>query len=133
MNVQVWKLGSFLWQFCICSLRCHLSASRLEPQDQIHDPSPPIYTRFNFSSSNPCYQYVVTFVHSQIIQIFHLQSHKSPHKKQWWTSLVPPGHFLCAPNEGDLGSIPGQGSRSHMLQLKILHATIKIKDPVCRN
>ena len=40
MNVQIWKLGSFLGQFCICSLRYHLGASRLKPPDQIHDPSP---------------------------------------------------------------------------------------------
>ena len=29
---------------------------------------------------------------------------------------------LHAPNAGDLGYIPGQGTRSHVLQLKILHA-----------
>ena len=33
-----------------------------------------------------------------------------------------PGH---APNAGGLGSIPGQGTRSHMLQLKILHSATK--------
>ena len=27
--------------------------------------------------------------------------------------------------QGGLGSIPGQGTRSHMLQLKILHAATK--------
>ena len=37
------------------------------------------------------------------------------------TSLVVQWLKLCAPNAGDLGSIPGQGS--HMLQLKILHDT----------
>ena len=36
---------------------------------------------------------------------------------------------LCAPNAGGLGSIPGQGTRSHMPQLKILHATMKTEDP----
>ena len=30
-----------------------------------------------------------------------------------------------------LGSIPGQGTRSHMLQLKIVHATGKIEDSPC--
>ena len=33
-----------------------------------------------------------------------------------------------APNAGGLGSIPGQGTRSHMSQLKISHTAIKIKD-----
>ena len=32
---------------------------------------------------------------------------------------------LCAPNAGGPGSIPGQGTRSHMPQLKILLATTK--------
>ena len=38
---------------------------------------------------------------------------------------------LCAPSAGGLASIHGQGTRSHMLQLKIPHATMKIKDPAC--
>ena len=32
---------------------------------------------------------------------------------------------LHIPNIGDPGSIPGQGTRSHMLQLKIPHAATK--------
>ena len=32
---------------------------------------------------------------------------------------------LCTLNAGGTGSIPGQGTRSHMLQLKILHASTK--------
>ena len=36
----------------------------------------------------------------------------------WWLGL-------CAPNAGSLGSIPGEGIRPHMPQLKILHATMK--------
>ena len=50
------------------------------------------------------------------------------------------GLRLYTPNAGGLGSIPGQGSRSHMPQLrahmpklKILHATMKFKDPECHN
>ena len=41
------------------------------------------------------------------------------------TSLV--GQWLrpCAPDAGEPGSIPGQGTRSRMLQLKILYATAK--------
>ena len=34
---------------------------------------------------------------------------------------------------GDPGSIPGQGTRSHMPQLKIPHAVMKIEDPACFN
>ena len=40
----------------------------------------------------------------------------------WWLRL-------CAPNTGGLGLIPGQRTRSHMPQLKILHAAAKIQDP----
>jgi len=32
---------------------------------------------------------------------------------------------LCIPNAGKPGSFPGQGTTSHMLQLKILCATTK--------
>ena len=35
----------------------------------------------------------------------------------WWDSV--------APKTGGLGSIPGQGARSHMSQLKILRAATK--------
>ena len=34
---------------------------------------------------------------------------------------------LCPPNTGGLGSITGQGARSHMLQLKTQHGQIKKK------
>ena len=37
---------------------------------------------------------------------------------------------IPSPNAGGPGSIPGQGTRSHMLQLKSLHAAMKNKDPV---
>ena len=54
------------------------------------------------------------------------------------TSLVVQWLRLHAPNAADLSSIPGGGSRAHMLQLrvstsqlKILHDAMKIKDPVC--
>ena len=42
------------------------------------------------------------------------------------TSPGVQGQRLRTPNTGGLGSIPGQGTRSHRLQLKIPHATIKI-------
>ena len=38
------------------------------------------------------------------------------------TSLVVQWLRLHAPNTGGLGSIPSQGTRSYMLQLKILYA-----------
>ena len=38
------------------------------------------------------------------------------------TSLVVQGLGLLAPDAGGLGSIPGQGTRPHMLQLEIPHA-----------
>ena len=41
------------------------------------------------------------------------------------TSLVVQQLGCCCSNAGGLGSIPGQGTRPHMLQLKILHATTK--------
>ena len=56
------------------------------------------------------------------------------------TSLVVQWLRLRAPNAGGPGSIPGQGTRSHMPQLKIPHAATKkrfcmlqLKDPTCRN
>ena len=45
-------------------------------------------------------------------------------------SLVVQWLRLHAPSAGGLGLIPGQETRSRMLQLKILGATM-IKDPVC--
>ena len=56
------------------------------------------------------------------------------------TSLEVQGLRLCAPNAGGPGSIPVQGTRSHMPQLRvnvlqnnILHAATKIKDLGCCN
>ena len=48
-------------------------------------------------------------------------------------SLVVQWLRLCTPNAGGLNSIPGQGTRSHMLQLKIWDAAMKIKEPACCN
>ena len=42
------------------------------------------------------------------------------------TSLVVQWLRLHAPNTGGLGSIPSQGTRSYMLQLKILYAAMNI-------
>ena len=41
------------------------------------------------------------------------------------TSLVVQWLRFQAPNAGGLGLIPGQATRSHILQLKILHAVTK--------
>ena len=53
----------------------------------------------------------------------------------------PGGQWLRfhAPNAGGLGSIPDQGTRSYMLQLrvhmlqKILPAAVKMEEPACHN
>ena len=42
------------------------------------------------------------------------------------TSLVVQWLRLRAPNAGGLGSIPGQGTRSHTLQLKVRMPQLKI-------
>ena len=44
----------------------------------------------------------------------------------------PVAKTLCS-NAGGLGLIPGWGTRSHMPQLKILHAAMKTEDPKCFN
>ena len=40
---------------------------------------------------------------------------------------------LQAPNSGSPGLIPGQGTRPHMLQVRIPQATTEIKFPACCN
>ena len=42
-----------------------------------------------------------------------------------WTSLVVHWLRLCVPDTGGLGSISGEGTGSHIMQLKILNATTK--------
>lgn len=49
------------------------------------------------------------------------------------TSLLVEWLRLYASYAGALGLIPGQGTASHMLQLKISRAAIKIKNPLCGN
>ena len=56
----------------------------------------------------------------------------APFKSGVGTSLVAQWIRLCAANAGGLGSIPGQGTRSHMhAATKSSHATTT--EPVCRN
>ena len=47
------------------------------------------------------------------------------------TSLVVQWLELCAPNAEGLGLIPGQGTRSHMLQLRVPGGT-NGKEPTCQ-
>ena len=49
------------------------------------------------------------------------------------TSLVVQWLRLCAPKAGDSDSVPGQGTRFHMLQLKIPHTTMMIEDLYATN
>ena len=42
------------------------------------------------------------------------------------TSLMGQWLRLCAPNAGGLGSIPGQGTIAHMLQLRVHMPQLKI-------
>ena len=60
---------------------------------------------------------------------------KDPFPLKYWaigTSLVAQWVRLHAPNAGGPGSIPGQGTRSHMQAMtKSSHATTK--EPMCRN
>ena len=59
-------------------------------------------------------------------------------KKKLGTSLVVQWLRLHAPNAGGSGSIPGQGARTHipqlrvcMLRLKISRAAVQMGHPVC--
>ena len=49
------------------------------------------------------------------------------------TTLVVQWLRLHTPNIGDLGLIPGHGTRSLMPQLKIWHAAMNIEDPAYCN
>ena len=49
------------------------------------------------------------------------------------TSLVVQWLRQGTPNAGGPGSIPGQGTRSHVPQLKIPHASVKMEDLACCN
>ena len=57
--------------------------------------------------------------------------HLHPCSNGLGASLVVQWLRLCTPNLGGLGSIPGWGTGSHMLQLEILHVAMKIEDLMC--
>ena len=48
------------------------------------------------------------------------------------TSLVAQWLRLCVPNAGAPGLIPGQGTSSHMPQLKVSYAIMKTEDPTTK-
>ena len=52
-------------------------------------------------------------------------------KKKKESSLVVQWLRLHAPNAGGLGSISGQGTRTHVPEVKTLHAATK--NPTCHN
>ena len=77
----------------------------------------------------------IMYIHS-VVQLSPLSSHTffiTPNQNPvTGTSLVAQWLRLCAPNAGGPGSIPGQGTGSHMhAATKSLHATTK--EPSCRN
>jgi len=53
--------------------------------------------------------------------------------QKWGTSLVVQWLRLHTANAGGLGLIPGQGTRSHMLQLKNSHTATHNQDLVQPN
>ena len=73
----------------------------------------------------------VSYKSIQLIRYLHpwlaLKMHKTG------TCLVLQWLRLHAPNADSLSSIPGQGARPRMPQLRIPHAATKIEEPVCRN
>ena len=54
------------------------------------------------------------------------QEYTELHKKALGICLVIQWLRFCGPNAGSLGSIPGQGTRSHMLQLRVFMPQRKI-------
>ena len=81
--------------------------------------------------------------HPQILSQEATESYNPPkgkNKEDTGTSLVVQWLRLHIYNAGDLGSIPGQGTGSHMPQLrvhtpqlKIPRAAAKTEDPKCHN
>ena len=76
----------------------------------------------------------------KIFGYFVFLNSKSCKKKKWVKKNKARGDFpvvqwlrLHAPKIGGLSSILGQGTRSHMLQLKGPHAATKIEDLVCHS
>ena len=53
-------------------------------------------------------------------------------KNQWGTCLVVQWLRRCTPKTGGSGSIPGQGTRSQMLQVWVLMLQLKISDATAK-
>ena len=51
---------------------------------------------------------------------------KNEYSENEWASLVVWWLRLSASNSGDLGSVPGQGTRSHMPQLRVPRLQLKL-------
>ena len=51
---------------------------------------------------------------------------KNEYSENEWASLVVWWLRLGASNSGDLGSVPGQGTRSHMPQLRVPMLQLKL-------
>ena len=64
---------------------------------------------------------------------YRLWSHYNALKSREGTSLVVRWPRLCAPNAEGPHSILGQGTRSHLQQLKILCAPTKTEEPACHS
>ena len=92
--------------------------------------TPYLYTSVSWDTEAPCWFHMRTpwTNHSRYSDGI-LELAKSEHLSRglnllfeegvWGTSLVVQWLRLCTPNAGALGLIPGQGTRSHMLQLRL--------------
>ena len=128
--------------------RC-VNIYNLEGQRQSHHSiGPHLYTH-TYTHENTFYIYINTCmcVYSSFSFIMKLCQKWRVHTKKsitwyknvkWGTSLVVQWLRLRAPNAGSLGSIPGQGTRSHTLQLRVCMVQLKTphaatKDSACPN
>ena len=69
---------------------------------------------------SPCISISVQFSYKHIHIYFFFCKNKNLLRMTWWPfKNVQTSPVVRAPNAGGLGSIPGQGTRSHMPQLKI--------------
>ena len=76
--------------------------------------------------------------HSKDVGFFFDKVYSEKDDQAWdfpdkWGSLHTQWLRLHAPDTGGPGSIPGQGTRSHVPQLKIPHASMKTEDLACCN
>ena len=105
------------------------------PSLQMKPPSSVIWILALVASWNTCFYSFCPLITLDRVARANTEKHKSP-SVMWCPKLDAGGLLfpvqwlgLYALSEGGLGLIPGQGTRSHMLQLKIPHATTKMEDP----